>query len=95
MFRQVGVPVLGIVENMSYLTSDRGESIPVFGSGGGERLAIELQAPLLGKVPLDPRICTQGDLGKPMAIAYPDTLAARIFSQIASALNATFLRENT
>lgn len=90
MFRQVGIPVLGIVENMSYLESDRGKRTAIFGSGGGEQIAEELSAPLLGQIPLDPRICSGGDEGSPIAIAHPDSSAARIFTQIAVAFDRTF-----
>ena len=91
MFRQVGVPVLGIVENMSYLIcSDCGSRIPIFGSGGGEQLATELQAPLLGQIPIDPRICSGGDTGHPIAITNSTSGAGEVFVQIATALKATF-----
>lgn len=98
MFRQVGVPVLGIVENMSYLIcGDCGARTPIFGSGGGEKLAAELQAPLLGKIPIDPDICSGGDTGNPIAISVGEASrrhrtspASEVFVQIATALNATF-----
>lgn len=89
MFRQVGVPVLGIVENMSYLLQDSGEPISIFGSGGGQHLASELQAPLLGKIPLDPQICVGGDIGQPITIRYPGSTVAAIFQQIAQRLRVT------
>ena len=90
MFRQVGVPVLGIVENMSYLEDAAGKRTPIFGSGGGEQIAQELSAPLLGQIPLDPRICRGGDEGKPISISQPDSLATQIFNQIAVALSQSF-----
>ncbi|WP_036479664.1 Mrp/NBP35 family ATP-binding protein [Myxosarcina sp. GI1] len=90
MFRQVGVPVLGIVENMSYLEDATGKRTPIFGSGGGEQIAEELSAPLLGQIPLDPCICSGGDAGKPIALSQPDSIAARTFSHIAVALSQTF-----
>ncbi|MEO0853735.1 MAG: Mrp/NBP35 family ATP-binding protein, partial [Cyanobacteria bacterium J06648_11] len=63
MFRSVGVPVLGVLENMSYLQCGHcGEPTPIFGSGGGARLAAELSTPLLGQIPIDPRICERGDV---------------------------------
>lgn len=93
MFRQVGVPVLGIVENMSYLEAAQGKRTPIFGSGGGAEIAAELEAPLLGQIPLDPRICSGGDEGIPVAIAEPDSLATDVFNQIAIALNQTFLNK--
>ncbi len=90
MFRQVGVPVLGIVENMSYLVDAAGKKTAIFGSGGGEEIAQELSAPLLGQIPLDPCICSGGDEGNPIVISQPDSLAAKIFGQIAMALSNTF-----
>jgi ATP-binding protein involved in chromosome partitioning len=91
MFRQVGVPVLGLVENMSYLLCGHcGESTPIFGSGGGANMATELSVPLWGQIPIDPRICTQGDEGEPLPFKAPDALLSQIFGQIALGLNITF-----
>lgn len=91
MFRQVGVPVLGIIENMSYLVCKHcGEQTSIFGSGGGEQVATELQTSLLGKVPIDSQICRGGDVGQPMPMVEPDSLVAQVFMQIATALNTTF-----
>lgn len=91
MFRQVGVPVLGIIENMSYLIcGDCGSRTFIFGSDGGEQLAAELQAPLLGKIPIDQRICHGGDTGNPIAISDRTSPASEVFLQIATALEATF-----
>lgn len=90
MFRQVGVPVLGIVENMSYLVDPQGSRTAIFGSGGGAEIAQELSTPLLGQIPLDPRICNGGDEGNPIALSQPDSLAALTFKQIAGALSQTF-----
>lgn len=89
MFRQVGVPVIGIIENMSYLICDR-EPLAIFGSGGGKKLAEELQAPLLAQIPLDPRICAGGDTGKPLTLTDPNSAVSQIFMQIAVGLDATF-----
>ncbi|MBH8576679.1 Mrp/NBP35 family ATP-binding protein [Nostocaceae cyanobacterium CENA369] len=92
MFRQVGVPVLGIVENMSYLIcGDCGSRTPIFGSGGGEQLAAELQAPLLGQIPIDSHICSGGDTGNPIASSDRTSLASEVFVKIATSLNATFM----
>ncbi|AUT02125.1 MRP family ATP-binding protein [Nostoc sp. CENA543] len=91
MFRQVGVPVLGIVENMSYLTcGDCGSRTYIFGSGGGEQLAAELQTPLLGQIPIDSRICSGGDSGNPIATNKQASTASEVFRNIAIALNTTF-----
>ncbi|MDM9384026.1 Mrp/NBP35 family ATP-binding protein [Chlorogloeopsis sp. ULAP01] len=91
MFRQGGVPVLGIIENMSYLIcGDYGSRTPIFGSGGGEQLAAELQAPLLGQIPIDARICQGGDVGSPIVMSDRTSPASQVFTQIAAALNTTF-----
>ena len=91
MFRQVGVPVLGIIENMSYLICDRcGEPTPIFGSGGGQQLATELHVPLLGQVPINPRICAGADTGQPLTLTDPTSTVGRVFMQIAASLDATF-----
>ena len=90
MFRQVGIPVLGIVENMSYLENAQGKRTAVFGMGGGAEIAQELSVPLLGQIPLDPRICSGGDEGKAIALSQPDSIAAQTFKQIALALSQTF-----
>ncbi|MBF2026890.1 MAG: Mrp/NBP35 family ATP-binding protein [Oscillatoriales cyanobacterium C42_A2020_001] len=91
MFRRVGVPVLGIVENMSYLLCGHyGEPTPIFGSGGGQQLATELQAPLLGQVPIDPRICASGDTGIPLTLIDPTASVGQVFQQIAGAIVSTF-----
>src|SRR5215831_16976436 len=78
MFERVTVPVLGIVENMSWFECPNcGKPSPIFGSGGGERLARELELPLLGQVPLDPRVLAGGDSGTPIAMSTPESPAAR------------------
>jgi len=90
MFRQVGIPVLGIVENMSYLCDRSGEAIPIFGSGGGKQLAEELHTPLLGQVPINPRICNGSDRSEPITIAEPESKVSQVFEQIARAMDLTF-----
>ncbi len=91
MFRQVGIPVLGIIENMSYLICEHcGEPTPIFGSGGGQQLVTELHTSLLGQVPIDARICTGGDTGYPVTLTDPTSTVGRVFMQIAVSLDATF-----
>lgn len=68
MFHQVKVEVLGIVENMSYLVLPNGDRMDVFGQGGGQRTAEEMQVHFLGEVPLDPEIRLGGDSGRPVAL---------------------------
>src|SRR5436309_3301181 len=66
MFRQVNVPVLGIVENMGYLVGDDGKRYDIFRYGGGQKLAKEAGVSFLGDVPIDPRVAECGDLGDPI-----------------------------
>jgi ATP-binding protein involved in chromosome partitioning len=78
MFQRVNVPVLGIVENMSWFECPHcGKPSSLFGTGGGERLAKELDLPLLGQVPLYPRVMEAGDVGTPIVIAEPTSSAAK------------------
>ncbi|MEM8641355.1 MAG: Mrp/NBP35 family ATP-binding protein [Cyanobacteria bacterium P01_G01_bin.54] len=91
MFRRVGVPVLGLIENMSYLLCGHcGEPTPIFGSGGGKLLEQDLQIPLLGQVPIDPRICQMGDLGRPLPMTDQQAPISQVFEQVAMGLAATF-----
>lgn len=84
MFRQVKVPVLGVVENMSLHTcSNCGHSEPIFGSGGGERIASEYQTGLLGQLPLALQIRQQMDQGQPVVLSDPQGEVASIFAAIA------------
>jgi len=85
MFEKVGVPILGIVENMSYFTpSDLPDrQYHIFGRGGGERVAKELSVDFLGEVPIDPRIAEDGDLGKPIVESQPDSPSSHAFQEIA------------
>ncbi|MEL6248578.1 MAG: Mrp/NBP35 family ATP-binding protein [Cyanobacteria bacterium J06627_15] len=92
MFRQVGVPVLGLVENMSYwVCGCCGERTSIFGSGGGEQMAQELSVPLLGQVPIDPQICQRGDTGQPLPLVDDQAPLSQVFGEIATGLNNTFL----
>ncbi|MDF2774219.1 MAG: hypothetical protein K0S86_3716 [Geminicoccaceae bacterium] len=84
MFQRVNVPVLGIVENMSWFECPHcGKPTAIFGTGGGKRLADELQLPLLGEIPLYPRIHEGGDRGEPIVVAEPDAPAARALRTLA------------
>jgi ATP-binding protein involved in chromosome partitioning len=88
MFRQLEVPILGIIENMSYLELSDGKQMDVFGSGGGEQLAQASQAPFLGKVPMDPEVRIGGDSGKPVLVAEPESAAAKSLHEIAQKVAA-------
>lgn len=89
MFSKVNVPVLGIIENMSYFVcpSDQ-KRYDIFGTGGGQREARRLQVPLLGEVPIDIATREAGDRGQPIALAEPDNAVALAFASIASTLRA-------
>tara|TARA_B110000908_G_scaffold31069_1_gene36894 strand:- start:509 stop:1666 length:1158 start_codon:yes stop_codon:yes gene_type:complete len=84
MFEKVEVPVLGIVENMStHICSECGHEEPIFGSGGGEKMAAEYSVDLLGALPLDISIRKQADGGVPTVVADPDSRVAQIYGEIA------------
>jgi ATP-binding protein involved in chromosome partitioning len=87
MFERVGVPVIGVVENMSGFTDpETGRRFDLFSSGGGQRLADEIAAPLLGSVPLQPQLAALADAGQPVLIAQPDSPAAQSLRDIAETL---------
>ncbi len=88
MFRKLNVPVLGIIENMSYLELPDGTRMDVFGSGGGEALARELGVAFLGKIPMDPEVRKGGDAGKPVVIAQPDAPVAQALREVAQRVAA-------
>jgi ATP-binding protein involved in chromosome partitioning len=84
MFRKVNVPILGIVENMSYyICRHCGEREEIFGHGGGRKTAEMLGVPFLGEVPLDPKVVVGGDTGEPIVIADPASPAAQAFRELA------------
>ncbi len=84
MFRRVNVPVLGIVENMSWFECDGcGKRHMLFGEGGGERASKEPETDLLGRVPMQPDVVTAGDSGKPTMIGAKDSPAAKEIRTIA------------
>jgi ATP-binding protein involved in chromosome partitioning len=86
MARKVNQEILGVVENMSWFTGDDGKRYPIFGEGGGEALAAELEVPLLAQIPLVPEVRSAADAGAPIAIAQPDGEAAEAFATLASAV---------
>jgi ATP-binding protein involved in chromosome partitioning len=74
---------IGVVENMSYFITPQGERIDIFGSGGGDELAMELNVPLLGRVPLEAAVRQAGDEGNPVVVQFPDSPAGQAFVAIA------------
>jgi len=88
MFQKVNVPILGIVENMSYFTSPSGERFEIFGHGGGRSEAARQHAPFLGEVPLFQEIREGGDLGLPVVVSAPESPAGKVFLEIARSLRS-------
>src|SRR6267154_385590 len=92
MFAQVRVPILGMVENMSYLIAPgSGERIDVFGQGGGKRTAEQMQVPFLGELALDPQVRIGGDTGSPVSNkdSQPFITLANVFEERCNASQAT------
>jgi ATP-binding protein involved in chromosome partitioning len=83
MAEKVRLDVKGVIENMSWFTGDDGQRYEIFGSGGGQELAERIEVPLLGKVPLVPKLREGGDDGHPIMAVDPDSEAARAFADIA------------
>ena len=89
--RQMGIPVIGVVENMSGFTCPRcGAEINILGAGGGQRIAEDLNVPFLGKIPIDPTICEEADKGVPFVVGHMDSAAAKAFREIVKQVE-TFL----
>jgi ATP-binding protein involved in chromosome partitioning len=87
MFQKVNVPLLGIIENMSYFICGKcGERTEIFSFGGGERAAEKLGVPFLGRIPIDPAIRSGGDIGMPIVVANPDSPQAQAFMDIATTI---------
>jgi ATP-binding protein involved in chromosome partitioning len=84
MFEKVGVPIVGVVENMSmHICSNCGHAEPIFGEGGGQKMCADYNVPFLGGLPLDIRIREQTDAGRPTVVADPDGKIAQIYREIA------------
>jgi ATP-binding protein involved in chromosome partitioning len=86
MFEKVNVPILGIIENMSYFTAPNGERVEIFGHGGGRNEAERQGIPFLGEVPLFTEIRESGDRGIPVVVADPRAAPALAFIKVATAL---------
>jgi ATP-binding protein involved in chromosome partitioning len=80
MYQKLNIPTLGIIENMSYYACQQcGHEADIFGRGGGEHLAQQLEVPFLGRVPIYQPIREGGDIGVPLVVSEPDSAAARAF----------------
>jgi ATP-binding protein involved in chromosome partitioning len=89
MFRKVDMHVLGVVENMStHVCSQCGHEEPIFGSGGGQRMAAEYEVPLLGALPLDLQIREDLDRGQPTVVSAPDSAITADYIEVARKTSA-------
>jgi ATP-binding protein involved in chromosome partitioning len=88
MFKTLEVPILGIIENMSFLELPDGTHMDIFGTGGGEHLAQMTSTPFLGKVPIDQNVRIGGDTGKPIVVSHPDSPVAKSLREISENLAA-------
>jgi ATP-binding protein involved in chromosome partitioning len=81
--KQLGVPVIGIIENMSgFVCPECGAELDIFKTGGGKKIAKDLSVPYLGKIPIDPAICVDSDLGIPFVAENPASPAVKAFAEI-------------
>jgi ATP-binding protein involved in chromosome partitioning len=93
--RQLNVPVIGIIENMSgFVCPKCGAETDIFRTGGGEKISGELDVPFLGKIPLDPRICEDSDRGLPFILEHADSPAAKAFMEIVEKIE-TYIKEKS
>jgi ATP-binding protein involved in chromosome partitioning len=88
MFKELNVPILGVIENMSYLELPDGTRMKVFGEGGGEQLAQMGDTPFLGQIPMESIVREGGDNGKPVAFSNPDSAAGRALTEVAEKIAA-------
>jgi ATP-binding protein involved in chromosome partitioning len=88
MFEKVNVPILGIVENMSYFTAPNGDRVEIFGHGGGRHEAARTQVPFLGEIPIFVQIREGGDSGTPVVVSAPGEPHGKPFLEVAEALRA-------
>jgi ATP-binding protein involved in chromosome partitioning len=96
MFRQLNIPILGVIENMSYFVCTHcDERTDIFGTGGGKKMGEDLGIPFLGEVPIDTRVRTGGDEGRPIVDAAPDAPAAQALVELSSRVAAQVSIQNT
>ena len=88
MFRQLNVPILGIIENMSYLELPDGTRMDIFGTGGGERLARETNVSFIGTIPIDQAVREGGDSGYPVVLSHPDNPVSKALKMVSEDIAA-------
>lgn len=94
MCRKLNIPILGVVENMSYFVDTAGVKHELFGRGGGEKIAEYAEAPLFGQVPIDAQVREWGDQGTPIVQAAPASPAGQAFTGVANVLAETVAKEH-
>jgi ATP-binding protein involved in chromosome partitioning len=90
MFDKLKVPIVGLVDNMSFFESDEGKKYNIFGEGGVERVARDYKKKLLGKIPINIDLRTAADNGKPLFVVNPDHKISKIFAEIAKKVKESF-----
>ena len=88
MFQELKVPILGVIENMSYLETPSGEKMDIFGTGGGEKLAAMTGVDYIGSIPIDPEVRKGGDNGIPVVISHPESPVSLVLIEIAEKIAA-------
>jgi ATP-binding protein involved in chromosome partitioning len=92
--RQLQVPIIGIIENMSgFVCPECGNEINILGAGGGQRIADELKTSLLGQIPIDPKICTDADKGIPFVLGHRNSVSVQAFQDIVHEVEAFIARK--
>jgi ATP-binding protein involved in chromosome partitioning len=95
MYRQLNIPILGVIENMSHFVCPHCQEVTeIFGAGGGEGMAADMGIPFLGKVPIDTRVRQGGDEGTPITATHPEAPAARAFEEVAGKVAAQVSIQN-
>ena len=91
MFDKFKVPILGLVDNMSFFEADDGKNYSIFGEGGVEKVASDYKKKFLGKIPLNIDLRVAADSGKPLVEINPDHKISKVFIEIAKKIKESFL----
>ena len=91
MFDKLGVKIIGLIDNMSHFIGDDGKKYSIFGEDGVERTAEEFKKEFLGKIPINPEIGKQGDLGLPIVESNPEHEISKIYLNFAEKIKSLYL----